>query len=193
MTALDDRLIAPAATTFPPRHGSSLSSEAAAAWFATAPRAIPARQIRVALTDDWGNELSPAWLGMAVRRVNQLLTLEPGWDGHRARALSDAAISSLFEVLAVVMSDDVARPQIFPLVDGGLQAEWHAGGHDIEVEIESDGSIYAIARTPDGEYCVDEDVAPPRPTWDQTALNTLVAVQKSLGVLTQVVNDAAYA
>lgn len=51
------------------------------------------------------------------------------WDGHGSAAVTKAAI------------DTACTMQVVPLPGGGIQIEWHAGGMDIEIEIDETGRI----------------------------------------------------
>jgi hypothetical protein len=65
------------------------------------------------------------------------------------------------EILAELLTQDSSEPDLFPLPDGGIQAEWHAGGHDIEIEVRADGSGYATANDPATAGLVDEEIQSP--------------------------------
>lgn len=65
--------------------------------------------------------------------LNKLEVLKDDWDGRGSAAPSDAAIRTARNMGAV------------PLGDGGLQMEMHAGGADIEIEINTLGKVVAIA------------------------------------------------
>ena len=113
---------------------------------------------------------SPGWLRQLAADLNRLLSLTPGWDGRRALPISETAVRALTAVLVPIM--DVPplhvpqeQPDIFPLPDGGLQAEWHAGGEDVEVEVEGDGATYVVVRDASDLVVTEGEV-------DLTALET---------------------
>lgn len=58
--------------------------------------------------------------------------LKDNWDCRGSAAPSDAAIQTARNLTAV------------PLGSGGLQLEMHAGGYDIEIEIDTLGKIKAV-------------------------------------------------
>lgn len=65
-------------------------------------------------------------------QVNNLAGMDDGWDGHKSKAPTIEALS-------------VARSlSCCPLGTGGVQIELHAGGMDIEIEVEPDGRIYCV-------------------------------------------------
>jgi hypothetical protein len=99
------------------------------------------------------------WLAPVVEgRINDLLALGAAWDGHRAEPITlDAALAAA-SVSFALCADVGLAPQIFPLPDGGLQLEWHAGGHSLEIEIDAEGEAHALAATPDGTEVINEAV-----------------------------------
>lgn len=44
-----------------------------------------------------------------------------------------------------------ALPQLFPLSDGGIQAEWLVGGNSIEIEVSPYGEAFGLATTTEGD------------------------------------------
>lgn len=93
--------------------------------------------------------------GMA--RLNQLLQLPQGWDGHRAKPVTERAAIAAMGVLFAVANDRSLSPQVVPLPDGGIQLEWHAGGYSIEIEVNGSGGRHYLATRPDGDVVVDEE------------------------------------
>jgi hypothetical protein len=63
----------------------------------------------------------------------ELTKLEHGWDGYGSIPPTTDAIRT------------AAHLQVVPVAGGGLQLEIHAGGGDLEIEIQPDGSIHAIS------------------------------------------------
>jgi hypothetical protein len=55
-----------------------------------------------------------------------------GWDGGKARAITDAAIASVRRFLTYQVA-------VVPTVNGGIQLEWHAGNVDMELEFDAEG------------------------------------------------------
>jgi hypothetical protein len=87
--------------------------------------------------------------------LNSLCALQEGWDGHRARPISDGAIVATIQVLGALMDQTSPPPQLFPLPDGGIQAEWHVAGNKIEIEIEGTGGAYLLADRSDGSVVAE--------------------------------------
>jgi hypothetical protein len=82
---------------------------------------------------------------VAEKNLNELLALRPGWDGYRAPEVADSSVEAAVEVLDCFMSDGLEFPDLFPLSDGGIQIEWHAGDIDIEVEVSPDRDAFVLA------------------------------------------------
>lgn len=119
--------------------------------------------------DDAGNPSPPpSWAAHAHQELQRLVDLPAGWDGHRAKPVTEAAVQAVVRVLAEVMTERTPFPQYFPLPDGGLQVEWHADGHDIEIEADARGAVYVLATQPESEMArVDAQL-------DSTAADTAV-------------------
>lgn len=94
---------------------------------------------------------APAWLSGVRRKLQELYDLPVGWDGRRARPATRPAVEGTLRVLFAVMRPDSISPHMVPLPDGGVQIEWHANGHDIEVEVEGNGDTGAWGQEPHGE------------------------------------------
>ncbi len=112
----------------------------------------PVRQIAVQRTS------GQAWLGAHVEQgVNRLLQLEYGWDGRRARPVTDEAVKSGIGLLFMVTSDLSLPPQFFPLPDGGLQMEWHAG-RSVEVEVDAGGEAHVLVTDESGKIVMNDEI-----------------------------------
>lgn len=71
----------------------------------------------------------------ADARLEELLSLPPGWDGGRGKPVSVGVAIMARSCIGALAQADLRDPQIVPLADGGLQLEWHSGGFDIEMRI----------------------------------------------------------
>ena len=65
-------------------------------------------------------------------RLEELSALEAGWDGYDAPKISEKAIKTAKAI------------QIVPMSNGGVSIEWHAGGVDLEIDINENGHIMSI-------------------------------------------------
>lgn len=96
----------------------------------------------------------------AIEKIVSFRELEKGWDGDRAFPLTDDACRMAIWLVVNVTSTEAPRPQLVPLADGGIQAEWHVFGNDLEVEISPTGDLSILATTSLDEDVIDVDVPP---------------------------------
>lgn len=107
--------------------------------------------------------------------LKPLLALGPGWDGYRARPVTAEAADGVHAVIIALMRREFAPPQYFPLPDGGIQAEWHAGD-EITIEVDGTGSAYVLAVKATGEMVADAEFDPASGGETGAAVRDLLAV-----------------
>lgn len=157
MTELLDRPIAGASTMYPVRAGAVASLQAAEDFYLQGPR--PTRQIAIQVGGLDGS-LRRTWVATHMeQRVNELLQLRPGWDGRGAQPPTDEAVEATIGVLFAVTDDLSLPPQVFPLPDGGLQLEWHAGA-SVEIEVDGEGSAHVLATDEVGRIVLNGEMEP---------------------------------
>lgn len=76
-----------------------------------------------------------------VQRINQVLTLAPGWDGGHACPVAFDAVTAAVEVLNEIQVEALPVPDVSPSIDGGLLFEWRRNGFELEVWCGPDGSV----------------------------------------------------
>jgi hypothetical protein len=149
----------------PPADSSTLSQRTTPTWpglraaedFYFTGIGQPGRQITIQVAGPNGS-LRRTWLAAHMEdQVNGLLHLRAGWDGRRALPLTDAAINQAIALLFAVATDLSLPPQIFPLPDGGLQMEWHAG-QSIEIEVDGSGGAHVLVADDGGELVMNQDL-----------------------------------
>lgn len=97
------------------------------------------------------------WLATEVQgQLNNLLRLQTGWDGRRAQPPSRLAVDAAIGVFARV-GQEAFRPQLFPLPDGGLQLEWHAGA-SVEIEVDANGAAHVLAVDQDDTIIINDEM-----------------------------------
>jgi len=69
----------------------------------------------------------------------QLTFLPAGWDSRSARQIERPTIERAIGLLAEVLDRRAAQPAIVPTIQGGVQAEWHMGGLNVEIEFAPGG------------------------------------------------------
>lgn len=156
MTALADRPSA-SGLTLQPQPGPDRSTIAIAPFASGAASERLDRYLTIDLAgvERWQQ---PAFVSYLETVLNDLLRLDDGWDGRRARAIRREAVESTVRVLSSLMTETSAPPQLFPLPDGGIQAEWHVGGSSIEAEIDGNGEAHVLALTADGATIAEGEV-----------------------------------
>jgi hypothetical protein len=111
--------------------------------------ALPSRVVTLTTTTDlWYR----AWLEGSL---NALLALPPGWDGGRAPMITEQSVAGLVDVLQTVLTPSSVPPQLVPLPDGGVQAEWLVAGDNLEIEVAGNGDAHFFAVDNDGVVAVD--------------------------------------
>lgn len=64
--------------------------------------------------------------------LDEFLTLRSNWDGYRANPISGLAV------------DTAKKLTVIPTAQGGVQFELHAGGGDVEIEIDAKGQVVGV-------------------------------------------------
>ena len=95
------------------------------------------------------------WLVPLVTKICELGFLSENWDSYGARTISLQNAASALSVLLEVVTENTPVPSIVPTCYGGLQAEWHIGGVDLEIEFESPQAISLSFEDADGEEDLD--------------------------------------
>jgi hypothetical protein len=66
-----------------------------------------------------------------ARRLAEMPT-EEDWNSYGAKSTTDAA------------KETAAALTLVPTIDGGVQFELHAGGSELEIEVDSDGVVCSV-------------------------------------------------
>jgi hypothetical protein len=104
---------------------------------------------------------SPAWIVAFTKRVEEILSLPPNWDGEDARAIDVSCVIEALDFLFSALSHDTPAPQVVPTAEGGLQLEWHTKGLDLEVTFlpaTRASFFFACTNSPDFEGDVNDHV-----------------------------------
>lgn len=103
----------------------------------------------------------PETTGLAAK-LDELRTLQPGWDGHGAPPIDERAIVTAHRFGAHFDRDYMG---ITPTSLGGIQLEWHRDGYDIELEIASSGHLITLLIESFDDACATRDI----PQYDAAA------------------------
>jgi len=80
----------------------------------------------------------PAWVDPVFSSLSDRWGASPRWDSYRAKPTDPTLAVKLLNILSGLMEDSFLFPQITPLADGGVQAEWHTDGRDLEIVVSRD-------------------------------------------------------
>lgn len=92
----------------------------------------------VEFTYSTSDRVLPRWTGPVLQSLSDRWGARPGWDSYRAQPTNPQLVVKLLNILSELMQPDYHPPQITPLADGGVQAEWHSRGQDLEIVVTAD-------------------------------------------------------
>ena len=102
------------------------------------------------------------WLEATTKAVNRLPWHETNLPDGRIPPKPEVAAELLWLLLNALEDNTIDPTAIIPTSSGGVAAEWHVGGVDLEIECGPDGTIeYNFAGPESEEYegLVDEDLS----------------------------------
>jgi hypothetical protein len=88
-------------------------------------------------------DLEQKWRDPIIKRLNELVALQPGWDGYYGVPVTFENAYFAMEVLDACCRGNDPIPQIVPGTSGDLQIEWHLEKGDIELHILSPNNVQA--------------------------------------------------
>ena len=91
------------------------------------------------LMTDFGQK----WREPVIKRLNELVALQPGWDGYEGVPVTFENAYFAMDVLDACCRTDDPTPQIVPGASGDLQIEWHLEKGDIELHILAPNDVHA--------------------------------------------------
>ena len=83
------------------------------------------------------NEPPAVWSREVIKRICTLGDLKENWDSYGARRIDPFCAMAAVDLILSVMGADVPIPAVVPTSRGGVQLEWHCGGMDLEIVVES--------------------------------------------------------
>jgi hypothetical protein len=87
---------------------------------------------------------SPAWLKEIYDRISDLKKLKEDWDSYGGLPVADEAISRIRVLLSNLDIEDMPKPHVAPLPDGGIGLHWRVADRDLEIEVEPNGAIHFL-------------------------------------------------
>jgi hypothetical protein len=90
-------------------------------------------------------------------RLQELTTLEKGWDGYDAPPVSFENASFALKILEKICDTETLPPQIVPGSNQDLQMEWHTKNGTMELHIVSPYNVYLWTDELDDEISLSTD------------------------------------
>lgn len=110
------------------------------------------------------HELMAEESDVSVEDLIAASTVEAGWLDDDGAATDPDVLQRTTALLDAIVLQGVPTPRVYPVPDGGMQAEWTLGDREVSVTVEPGGTLYVIAVnvvSGDAEDAtvVDDDVA----------------------------------
>lgn len=83
------------------------------------------------------------WLEPFMESLEKLSNLPQGWGGPGSQTPHIALLFIAARVLAAIAKPSTLAPTLVPLLDGRVQLVWYAGGVELEILIDGDGTAKA--------------------------------------------------
>ena len=87
---------------------------------------------------------SPAWLKEIYDKISDLESLKENWDSYGGLPVAPKAISIARVVLSNLDIEEMPRPHIAAIPDGGVGLHWRVADRDLEIEVEPGGDIHFL-------------------------------------------------
>lgn len=76
----------------------------------------------------------PEWSLVVDRAIDRLMNLEPNWNSYSSVRIQESKVRALYRSLMNLLDSQAVAPTVVPTASGGVQAEWHRKGCDLEIE-----------------------------------------------------------
>lgn len=143
--------------------GTLFTSQPAQLWSLIASGLSDARPPRAQILVRPADELNPAEEQSLLKSLSDLFRLRQlndGWADKDSRALTEYACKTAVSILVALAIPAPPSPQLVPLLDGGVQIEWHVNGYDVEVEVDPTGEVHTFIAGPDESIVLDRELPP---------------------------------
>jgi hypothetical protein len=97
------------------------------------------------LVEVYANHPMSSTFRKSVEAVADLLSLPPGWNSYSAKPIDHQNARQAIRLLAEFLKPNTPPPSVVPTVRGGIQLEWHTGGVNVEIYIESQDDVSFFA------------------------------------------------
>lgn len=160
MTLLADHPVATASTLYPRQVANDPDRQSAEDFYRRGAGPSLHRQVTIRAVGPDGS-LRRDWLASYLEaQINGLLRLPPGWDSYHADQVTIEAVQGAVSVVSSLASDLSVPPLVFPLPDGGLQIEWHAGRESVEIEVDGTGDAHLLVTDSNGTVLINAELVP---------------------------------
>lgn len=86
----------------------------------------------------------PAWLKEIYDRLSAIDQLEHNWDSCGAHPPSlDAGVAARV-LLSNLSIEEMPKPHVAPIPDGGIGLHWRIAERDLEIEVDRSGEVHAL-------------------------------------------------
>jgi hypothetical protein len=109
---------------------------------------------------------SPTWLKEIYDRISSLAKLEENWDSYRGLPVALGAASTIRVLLSNLDIENMPRPHVAAIPDGGIGLHWRVGKRDLEIEVEPNGKSVHLLRTNVGGQSIADDARTPKDVQD---------------------------
>ena len=89
------------------------------------------------------------WRDEVIEQLQDLISLEVGWDGYRGEPVSFETANFALKALEAICYENTPAPHIVPGSGGDLQIEWHTHVAEIELHILAPNNVHAWIATPE--------------------------------------------
>jgi len=86
-----------------------------------------------------------------TERCRSFLDLPENWNSYRSKRIDETLLKDGLRLLSMVLTPRARTPTVVPTARGGLQIEWHAPDHDLEIEVHGLGHYRVFHRRDDVE------------------------------------------
>ncbi|MFK5985179.1 MAG: hypothetical protein QM479_07115 [Pseudomonadota bacterium] len=117
----------------------------------------------------------PKWYSETAESIYSILALSDNWDSYGANRFSQETAKAVDNLLRGIMHMNTPAPQLVPSASGTIQLEWHVGGIDLEIEVESLSTSYVFF----------EDEKNQEPLWEGEIKYDLSKLVHYINILTE--------
>ena len=99
-------------------------------------------------------ETASSFSAQLRQKINELVALEPNWDGENAKPVKPHVLADVVETLKRLsqQTEEFREPFLAPTFDGFVQMEWHENNRSLDIEaVDTGWSAVGTEIGPDGQ------------------------------------------